>query len=144
MNGMKAKVLPVHFPVGLVLNACFILYCFNCYWGIKNKSALSDIHTHIPPQKYIIHSTLTTTLITLLIESLWHQHPFLTLKFIWLYGWLFLFIYCDIHHGVILFGSLGYREAFLIFFNAQYNITTLSSPIPPPPWGKAPYLKQSM
>lgn len=39
----------------------------------------------------------------------------------------------SINHGVILLGSLGNSELFLMFFKAQYNITTLSSPIPPPP-----------
>ncbi len=39
------------------------------------------------------------------------------------------------NHGVILFGSLGNSEAFLMFFNPMYNITTLSKPIPPPAWG---------
>ena len=41
----------------------------------------------------------------------------------------------NLSHGVILLGSLGNSEAFLMFFKPQNNMTTLSSPIPPPPWG---------
>jgi len=37
------------------------------------------------------------------------------------------------NQGVILLGSLGKREELRIFLRAQYNITTLYNPIPPPP-----------
>ena len=46
-------------------------------------------------------------------------------------------------YGASRLGSRGNMDDFRMFFNPKYNITTRSSPIPPPAWGKAPCLKAS-
>ncbi len=40
----------------------------------------------------------------------------------YLYSLLFIYF---LYQGVTLFGSRGNRDAFLMFFKPQYNITTL-------------------
>jgi len=50
----------------------------------------------------------------------------------------------DGSYGASRLGSRGNIEDLRMFFRPRYNITTLSSPMPPPPWGTTPCLKESV